>query len=1128
LETLPQPILWQVLIQLSIKILVKEKTTMIEAKYGVKYSFPHSLVHIVDHSGDVTVINTDTAEDPSLYSTIVVSGFPIGEDRRIMNITRSDTLNVSYGIRSLSAANIRTYGQSVEYPVSLIQQGAPVQLLRVTPEDATYAFSTILVEWRINSTNNVFEVRFKTVKQNPSFPEYDYEGKINDLNLYKNPDRLNNALVNGFKTNEADGDWKRRVFINNISAGRGRTYNSFATYINKTRQPRRANQVRYQFGTIDTRNGEELETFVASLINDRKFYSSDMIDTVNMVIKKREAGTSVIMNYVNEEAISEIYTEYREFIDTINKNSDEWVANAELYNTIFERLTVNSFDIIFGTYVYSSTDDIEIKLPYYQVDMYDIDIPKLDVAHRVVSCKTSEAPGAAIIPSEYLDTTGKIYDWAASAYIADKVIAKQLCGVSNVSGYIGPYVGDIYFNPDRKTFNIVTSINQYSGSVSTSAAITKVYNIDDQGVRKDTSSAIKAVYSNVAGFNVVGYNKNDYIKNINKKIIVTGNSKTDLAVGDIIAVTGESIQNTDTEWKLYRVKEIDTATGSVTHGKIKTLIDYPMDKIYSFLDYTSAYGGESAIDTKIIRMSKVTGEGSTATCNSDAWNRYGSLRLDDTAGKAGNLAVLNHFQSKDSTALGGRSWISIYTGKRTNCKTGVAPSSTNIVSELTDVNYDLFVYNINPTQRDTSRYPTVWDVVPNEIRRVVVTGAVGSVYRTSTNLVVIPENYYCNDYGEALYSEAGGVKMDFGSTGFFDAYEDGRINSIEFKWCYSELLVKAFRGEIDPRILSPTRIPAKYMFDGGWNTVVGLTRLPFNYPEIEDVIYASTLFTDDEKDEVQNNNSTIANIKKYADIDVKQAMYDLMINRCYQGLPDNMRPIGPGSGMSLHLDSGVTDASTALLLEKSFNARFDNPNASWDIGGYVSSVDGVSYTYVKRIVDNLIRHSKVYTVNKPYVGKYTTISRQEYISYFPDIDTTDWQERENLYTSGGNAWIADSNGNITRRSQRTFKQDNMMSDLIQENNMRTLSQLVYLLQNKIDTFLLEYDDDGVLQTMSEECNNLFSGWVGTRVNALSIRFERDTNPDGGEIVVCYVDVTFRGLILRVPIIVNVNRRNSNT
>ena len=92
--------------------------------------------------------------------------------------------------------------------------------------------------------------------------------------------------------------------------------------------------------------------------------------------------------------------------------------------------------------------------------------------------------------------------------------------------------------------------------------------------------------------------------------------------------------------------------------------------------------------------------------------------------------------------------------------------------------------------------------------------------------------------------------------------------------------------------------------------------------------------------------------------------------------------------------------------------------------------------------------------------------------------------------------------------------------------MRTLSQLVYLLQNKIDSYLLEYNDDGVLKTLSDEVNNMFSNWVGNLVDALDIQFQRDINIDGGEIIVCYCDVTFRGLILRVPIIVNVNRRDS--
>lgn len=92
--------------------------------------------------------------------------------------------------------------------------------------------------------------------------------------------------------------------------------------------------------------------------------------------------------------------------------------------------------------------------------------------------------------------------------------------------------------------------------------------------------------------------------------------------------------------------------------------------------------------------------------------------------------------------------------------------------------------------------------------------------------------------------------------------------------------------------------------------------------------------------------------------------------------------------------------------------------------------------------------------------------------------------------------------------------------------MRTLSQLIFLLQNQLDNWLFEYIDDGALASMRESVNNIFSGWVGTRVQALDIDFERDLNTDGGEIVVCYVNVTFRGILLRIPIIVNVNRRQS--
>ena len=366
--------------------------------------------------------------------------------------------------------------------------------------------------------------------------------------------------------------------------------------------------------------------------------------------------------------------------------------------------------------------------------------------------------------------------------------------------------------------------------------------------------------------------------------------------------------------------------------------------------------------------------------------------------------------------------------------------------------------------------------------------------------------------------------MSGGSTGFFDNTE---MSEIEFKWRYSALLVKAFRGEIDPRIQSPTRCPAKFMFDAGYNTIVGSTILPYLTYTPGDIINASIIFTEDEKEEILFHPEIIAGLK-YEDIDVKQAMYDLMIYRCYQGIPEDKRPIGPGSGLSLHLDSGVTDANTAMLVNTSFAKRFDNPNASWDIGGWVDVETGMSFTFTKQIVDNLIRHCRTISINKPYTGSYSAISSDRYTSYFPDVDTTDWELRELLYNSGGNAWIMGQDGSLTRRSQRTLLRDADTSDLLQESNMRTLSQLTYLLQNKIDSYLLEYNDDAVIKTLSDECNNIFSNWVGNLVDALEITFTRDINIDGGEILICYCNVTFRGLILRVPIIVNVNRREYNS
>ena len=1172
---------------------------MLERKYGLKYSMPHSVVHIIDNSmykGQLPVIVVD---DPSLYASIVVSGAPMGADNEMISINRSDVLNVAYGMRDISANDIKKYGQSITYPASLLSQDVPVKFMRVTPDDATYAFSCLLMEWRWSTSDRTMHVRFKTTEDEPNggLPG----GMV--LSSFKNPARLNAALVKGFYQNNVDGSdgsagWTRRVLLTEISAGRGSEYNRFNYAINQTQQSKRPANVRYAFATIDTSTSQTVERVFASLVNENNSNRADVIDTVNVQVGRRVKGSSILIPTVNESAVKEFYKEYMiHFKEMLDAGIAPTSGSMEFAETVFKTLNVNTFDPIYGRYVYNG--DTDVLLPYFQVDMYNLDIPQLSVANRIKAI---------------LDDSTTIDQYVANPTDLQTVLKEKTKGVTNSSSSDYVHVGDVYLT-NTSTLNIamVTSINQYTGTVTT-IPITKIYT---DGENTDLIRGYVSVDTVDAGKISTAVQE---LVDRRKLVPRIDTNATDGSYIDdyvIVGVTDDAQKNTVTNLNTFVLAKIEynertaqdtsetptvkTVTPVTTKADIYKMFVYPTTTVSMFATnkpseakkpnevywytpgatiinvndvegltsggvYVNSYNVSEANNASVVSPDEsydrleVTTEkpfmigvyptfiranenvvGTSYDCliysNSDSsssvtWNLVGPFTGTTSSTDPDKVYVVG---DKVSIQAGNSEYTFTVAGvDGTNItltldEASATPSTTAIVA-----NTYATTYVSGPESRIPAGPPEGLSITvlteniiistegnPAMIKRYVVNGTMGSLFRYTADPTNIPADYYEDSYGINPSSEMGGIAVKNGYAGFFD----DNISDIEFKWKYSELLVKAFRGEKDPRINSPTRCPAKYLFDGAMNTIVGQTILPYvNYKPI-DIINASTIFTDDEKEAILLDNSIISNIKEFADIDVKQAMYDLMEIRCYHNIPDDKRPIGPGSGLSLFLDSGVTDINTAKLVNTSFNKRFDNPNASWDIGGYTSATDGVAYTYTKAIVDNLFSHMKTYSVNKPYTGKYTNIAPEKYLSFFPDLDTTDWELRELMYKSGGNAWMVDVNGNLQRKSQRTLYREGDTSDLIQESNMRTLSQLVYILQNKIDTYLLEYNDDGVLKTLKDEVDNLFSNWVGNLVQALDITFERDINPDdGGEIVVCYCNVTFRGLILRVPIIVNVQRR----
>lgn len=1132
---------------------------MIETKFGMKYSMPHSVVHIIDNSayqGDTPLV---VAEDPSLYAAIVVTPTHIGEDNKVITITRNDVTNVAYGLRNITPSDIEKFGQTITYANSLLSQNVPVRFMRVTPEGSTYAVSCIVVQWRIDPIDHKFHTRFI---------EVDVSSVDARLADFKNPEKLNAYLVKYFSKNNVDAvgyTWTQRVFMTYISAGRGKAYNYMATAINPVSLGKRPANVKYEFITIDTRTNNVCEQFVASLINDNGPDIINATDSVNVAVKKRVPGSSIVIPFINESAVREVYNAYMlHYKDMMYLTTvDEFVKST------YGLLNVNTFDILHGEYIYEGSTGRE--LPFYKVDMLDSDIPSLSETNIITTVVTNKKH----IPMTTLYNE----------------LNNLTTGVSRSGDET--YVGDIYLETVGTTnlnprLVIVAGINQYTGSVTT-LTIPKVYTLNGGAIDKNAPSRnIKVVFNDTTDAS----GKNSATLN---SLVLSGT----VAKGDIVAqVDGAS-------FKLYSVD-------SVTPNDVAkyTLVEYTGTMVWAACDWESHANGATGVGN-VIGLTET--DPAYSRIGSIVIKEDGSVYINDYTGK--QVAVTNcskkfgtHVSSVNITTdiIGAQYDILYYMNEDVDAwsvsRISIADGGTGYAvgdlikvlitdgdgtvddvevkyseyttAEVTSVNENGCVTGINlvdtkeypktatingsETTLDINTYMTVSDTEytpveittggltsdvvgtgltvhvtavkinseknvlnPVNIDRYTITGAQGSLFRIAADITDIPTNYYSDEFGINFSTENGAIHLKHGSTGFFD--ED--LNPIEFKWRLSALLVKAYRGLIDPRIMSPSRIPAKYLYDGGTNTIVGQNILPYVTYTAEDLINASTIFTEDEKDSVLYDPTVITNIKGTEDIDVKKAMYDLTIYRCYQGIPETKRPIGPGSGLSLHLDAGICNAETAMLVNKSFAKRFDNPNVSWDIGGWVDSATGVSFTYVKHIVDRLASHCKQHTVNKPFTGKYSKITSDMFSSYFPDIDATDWELRELMYKSGGNAWI-EQNGEITRRSQCTLGNVDATSDLIQESNMRTLSQIIYLLQNKIDNYLLEYDDEGTLKTLSDECNNMFSGWIGTHVQSLTISFTRDKDVDGGDIVICDVTVTFRGLILRVPIRVTVNRRSN--
>ena len=364
-----------------------------------------------------------------------------------------------------------------------------------------------------------------------------------------------------------------------------------------------------------------------------------------------------------------------------------------------------------------------------------------------------------------------------------------------------------------------------------------------------------------------------------------------------------------------------------------------------------------------------------------------------------------------------------------------------------------------------------------------------------------------------------------------------RPTASEMKLLLSREYVKAFRGDLDRKILSPARMDLDFLFDANYN----MTSEDDVYIDenVTSLYSNSTVLTSADAQELTVM-GTGESLVEYADLNVKGAMYDLVTFRNKRGM---MISPEDGAGCSLYLDCNLTglkslDVNYELEQTLDMFEPFKNRSTSIDLG-YFQIFDPRTAKRIKVTVSyllavGLVPHMMQYGINKPFVYDFATIRAIQKNSaltssgmmirdtFKPDIDLIDWDIKERLYKARINYYISENEGRIVKRACQNTRQLDA-SALLEESNMRVLNTLVKNIERDCQSFLYNWNEPSVRDGFTKAEMEKYRGWIGTLVQDLNIYFTANEWEQERMIMHCYVDVAFRDIIKRIIVEVNVNR-----
>jgi len=343
----------------------------------------------------------------------------------------------------------------------------------------------------------------------------------------------------------------------------------------------------------------------------------------------------------------------------------------------------------------------------------------------------------------------------------------------------------------------------------------------------------------------------------------------------------------------------------------------------------------------------------------------------------------------------------------------------------------------------------------------------------TSDIDITAEDFDANDYTESdiiNFGSTKGIVLSNGSDGYFDTpsktvdsegNEVSRTFEDELEICYNN----AFNGTYDKRVLSKARIPVTCYFDA-------------NYP-----------------------------------FSVKETLCELR----------DLRDDGP-----VYLDAGIIDSlsvSSRVSLASKY-AAFTDRAQSIDIQHYQ-----VRDTYSKKKYDvtasffNAPRLVELVTdegIHVPLANENCILSDYVTESLAPAVEEWETDTMEWLNDNRFNYYLCTNENEFRRWTQNT--RQSAISDLLEENNIRTLYMMKRVLETEALSQIYNFADESIREDFVRYVRAKYANWNGVECESFNLNFATSEYEFNHSILHLYLQVVFRGLTKYVTIEIDINKR----